>query len=337
MLISSQAHGFFTLDLALLTAFNVYNCKLVYKMFTGNENGRPQTPSLDDFEDEENIEHETQNTVNSFFNPQKNDPTSYQFKKAKNKKYTFANIAGEIPEDVKELPDFIRNKQEYLRLGARIPKGVLLYGPPGTGKTSIARAIAGEADAAFVSASASEFVEVYVGVGPQRIRELFAQAEQERLKEKRKYAIIFIDEIDAIGGKRGAEQSSEYRNTLNELLNQMDGFEKNTHITVIAATNTPNSLDSALLRRFERKVEIPLPNETSRRAILQLYLKKTPFTGSQEMVNMIAKKSEKFSGADLELIINEAACTAVREKAQTLTDDHLVAGFKKIAAGKGIK
>ncbi len=181
LVISGKNTYFFTLDLALLTAFNVYNCKTVYKMLAGDENNYPQTPSLDDFEDEKNIEHETQNTVNSFLNPQKNDPTSYQFKKKqKIKKYTFTNIAGEIPEDVKELPNFIRNKQEYLRLGARIPKGVLLYGPPGTGKTSIARAIAGEADAAFVSASASEFVEVYVGVGPQRIRELFAQAEQER-------------------------------------------------------------------------------------------------------------------------------------------------------------
>ena len=257
---------------------------------------------------------------------------SHQFKTPQ-KNTTFASLAGKIPDDIKELPEFITNREQYAKFGARTPKGILLYGPPGTGKTSIARAIAGEAHAAFITASASEFIELYVGTGPQRIRALFAQAEQERSNGGYAHAIIFIDEIDAIGKSRDNETSSEYRNTLNELLNHMDGFEQNSSITVIAATNNPH-LDKALLRRFERHIEVPLPDETSRKAILEFYLQKTPYAGTQETIDKIAQKTLNFSNADLELIINEAACTAVRQNAENLTDEHLIIGFEKIAHNK---
>ncbi len=302
-IITGHTHTFsFIIDLAALTAFNIYNWKLLLDAC----------------------------------NPQNADTTSCA-QHQKSRPATFADVAGTLSPEIKELPDFIKNSSYYQELGARIPKGILLYGPPGTGKTSIARAIAGEADAAFVSASASEFIEMYVGVGPQRIRELFEKAEQERIQGNFSHAIVFIDEIDAIGGKRSGEMSSEYRNTLNELLNQMDGFHKNSAITVIAATNTPTSLDAALLRRFERKVEIGLPDEKNRYEILKLYVQKIRFAGSDDVLHALAKKSERFSGAELELVVNEAACLAARDKAPWITDEHILLGFKKIAAGKSLR
>lgn len=244
--------------------------------------------------------------------------------------YTFADLAGEIPQDVLEITDFIKNREKYTAIGAQMIKGILLYGPGGTGKTSIARAIAGETNAAFFTASGSDFIEMYVGVGPQRIRELFDRARQ-ALCEGYTNAIIFIDEIDAIGGSRSFEPNSEYRNTLNELLKQMDGFTQESGIFVIAATNNINLLDKALLRpgRFDRLVEIPLPNLKSREEILRHYIKKINYKGTGEFLTTLAQQTINMNGAELKSIINEAAIFAVRENIPFVTDKHLEMALKK--------
>lgn len=241
------------------------------------------------------------------------------------KPFTFEDLGGDISPDIKEVIEFMSDPERFARVGAKMPRGVLLYGPPGTGKTSLARAIAGESGAEFFSASGSEFIEMYVGVGPMRVRELFEKA------KACKKAIVFIDEIDAIGGKRSGETNSEYRNTLNELLKQMDGFER-SNITVIAATNRVEDLDEALLRpgRFDRLVEVGLPNLQSRIGIFKLYCKKITFKPANDDIFIeLAQKSPGFSGADIKNVINEAAVFAARENSDSVNESHVRQALEK--------
>jgi cell division protease FtsH len=231
----------------------------------------------------------------------------------------FSDVAGyeSAKNEVREVVDFLQHPERYEQAGAVGPKGVLMVGPPGTGKTLIARAVAGEAGVPFLALTGSSFVELFVGVGASRVRDLFADA------RKRAPSIIFIDEIDAIGGKRGAgafSSNDEREQTLNQLLAEMDGFDPATGVVVIAATNRPESLDAALLRpgRFDRTVEIPLPNLAERRAILQVHV-----TGKHVApdvnLDLTARGTPGFSGADLANLINEAAIHAVRENRTVIT------------------
>lgn len=233
----------------------------------------------------------------------------------KSTKVTFADVAGieEAKEELGEIIDFLKEPKKFTRLGGRIPKGVLLTGSPGTGKTLLARAIAGEADVPFFSISGSDFVEMFVGVGASRVRDLFVQG------KKNAPCIIFIDEIDAVGRHRGAGLGGghdEREQTLNQLLVEMDGFESNEGVILISATNRPDILDPALLRpgRFDRQVVVPLPDIRGREEILKVHMKKIPVGPDVIMVN-IAKGTPGFSGADLENLVNEAALLgAKREK-----------------------
>ncbi|MFZ5564017.1 MAG: ATP-dependent zinc metalloprotease FtsH [Thermodesulfobacteriota bacterium] len=227
-------------------------------------------------------------------------------------KVTFADVAGidEVKEEVGEIIEFLRDPQKFTRLGGRIPKGVLLVGPPGTGKTLLARAIAGEAGVPFFSISGSDFVEMFVGVGASRVRDLFLQG------KKNAPCIIYIDEIDAVGRHRGAGLGGghdEREQTLNQLLVEMDGFESNEGVILISATNRPDVLDPALLRpgRFDRQVVVPLPDIRGRRAILDVYIKKIP-AAADVNINNLAKGTPGFSGADLENLVNEAALFAAK-------------------------
>ncbi len=227
-------------------------------------------------------------------------------------KITFNDVAGvdEAKEEVTELIDFLKNPQKFTRLGGRIPKGVLMVGSPGTGKTLLARAIAGEAGVPFFSISGSDFVEMFVGVGASRVRDLFVQG------KKNAPCIIYIDEIDAVGRHRGAGLGGghdEREQTLNQLLVEMDGFESNEGVILIASTNRPDVLDPALLRpgRFDRQVVVPLPDIKGRHQILDVYIKKIPVAGDVNAKN-IAKGTPGFSGADLENLVNEAALFAAK-------------------------
>ena len=233
-------------------------------------------------------------------------------------KTTFNDVAGhkEAKEELIEVVDFLKNPQKYLRIGAEIPKGVLLVGPPGTGKTLLARAVAGEAGVPFLTVSASEFMEMFVGVGASRVRSLFEEA------RKASPAIIFIDEIDSIGRRRGAGIGGghdEREQTLNQILSEMDGFEKDTSVIIIAATNRPDVLDSALLRpgRFDRQVTVGLPTQSERKEILQVHVRNKPVA---EDVNLgrLAEATPMFSGADLENLANEAALVAARTGKQII-------------------
>ncbi len=228
------------------------------------------------------------------------------------KKVTFADVAGidEAKEELGEIVDFLREPKKYTRLGGRIPKGVLLMGSPGTGKTLLARAIAGEAGVPFFSISGSDFVEMFVGVGASRVRDLFVQG------KKNAPCIIFIDEIDAVGRHRGAGLGGghdEREQTLNQLLVEMDGFESNEGVILISATNRPDVLDPALLRpgRFDRQVVVPLPDIKGRQKILQVHLKKSPVDSAVNS-DVLAKGTPGFSGADLENLVNEAALLAAK-------------------------
>ena len=228
------------------------------------------------------------------------------------KKVTFEDVAGidEVKEDLGEIIEFLEEPKKFTRLGGRIPKGVLLMGAPGTGKTLLARAIAGEADVPFFHISGSDFVEMFVGVGASRVRDLFVQG------KKNAPCIIFIDEIDAVGRHRGAGLGGghdEREQTLNQLLVEMDGFESNEGVILISATNRPDVLDPALLRpgRFDRQVVVPLPDIKGREGILKVHMKKTP-VASDVHVDSLAKGTPGFSGADLENLVNEAALLAAK-------------------------
>jgi cell division protease FtsH len=232
---------------------------------------------------------------------------------------TFADVAGYegAKAEIAEVVDFLRNPDRYARAGALVPRGVLMVGPPGTGKTLLARAVAGEAKVPFFSVTGSSFVELFVGVGASRVRDLFAEA------RKRAPAIIFIDEIDAIGQRRsggagGYVSNDEREQTLNQLLAEMDGFEPTSGIVVLAATNRPEVLDPALLRpgRFDRQVTIPLPNVNERSAILAVHCRGKKLSGDVDL-SAIARGTPGFSGADLANLVNEAAINAVRAGTST--------------------
>ncbi|HEU4635517.1 MAG TPA: ATP-dependent zinc metalloprotease FtsH, partial [Edaphobacter sp.] len=228
------------------------------------------------------------------------------------KKITFKDVAGvdEAKEELKEIIEFLREAQKFQRLGGRIPKGVLLVGPPGTGKTLLARAVAGEANVPFFSISGSDFVEMFVGVGASRVRDLFEQG------KKNAPCIIFIDEIDAVGRHRGAGLGGghdEREQTLNQLLVEMDGFEANDGVILVAATNRPDVLDPALLRpgRFDRRVVVDRPDIRGREEVLKVHAKKVPMAEDVDL-NVLARGTPGFSGADLANMVNEAALTAAR-------------------------
>ncbi|HEY5776371.1 MAG TPA: ATP-dependent zinc metalloprotease FtsH, partial [Xanthomonadales bacterium] len=248
-------------------------------------------------------------------------------------KVTFADVAGveEAKEEVAELVEFLRNPGKFQKLGGHIPRGVLMLGSPGTGKTLLARAIAGEAKVPFFSISGSDFVEMFVGVGASRVRDMFDQA------KKHAPCIIFIDEIDAVGRHRGAGLGGghdEREQTLNQLLVEMDGFEGGEGVIVIAATNRPDVLDPALLRpgRFDRQVVVPLPDIRGREAILKVHMRKVPL-GDDVMPRTIARGTPGFSGADLANLVNEAALFAAREGAKTVHMDHFERAKDKIMMG----
>ena len=252
------------------------------------------------------------------------------------KKVTFEDVAGidEVKEDLGEIIEFLKEPKKFTRLGGRIPKGVLLMGAPGTGKTLLARAIAGEADVPFFHISGSDFVEMFVGVGASRVRDLFVQG------KKNAPCIIFIDEIDAVGRHRGAGLGGghdEREQTLNQLLVEMDGFESNEGVILISATNRPDVLDPALLRpgRFDRQVVVPLPDIKGREGILKVHMKKTPVT-SDVHVDLLAKGTPGFSGADLENLVNEAALLAAKRNKEKVdiqdfedTKDKIVMGLER--------
>jgi len=248
-------------------------------------------------------------------------------------KITFADVAGveEAKEEVVELVEFLRNPGKFQKLGGHIPRGVLMVGSPGTGKTLLAKAIAGEAKVPFFSISGSDFVEMFVGVGASRVRDMFEQA------KKHAPCIIFIDEIDAVGRHRGAGLGGghdEREQTLNQLLVEMDGFEGGEGVIVIAATNRPDVLDPALLRpgRFDRQVVVPLPDIRGREAILKVHLRKVPVDDNVDP-KVIARGTPGFSGADLANLVNEGALFAARENAKTVKMDHLDKAKDKILMG----
>ncbi len=248
-------------------------------------------------------------------------------------KVTFADVAGveEAKEEVGELVEFLRNPGKFQKLGGHIPRGVLMLGSPGTGKTLLARAIAGEAKVPFFSISGSDFVEMFVGVGASRVRDMFDQA------KKHAPCIIFIDEIDAVGRHRGAGLGGghdEREQTLNQLLVEMDGFEGGEGVIVIAATNRPDVLDPALLRpgRFDRQVVVPLPDIRGREGILKVHMRKVPL-GDDVKPRTIARGTPGFSGADLANLVNEAALFAARESAKTVLMDHFERAKDKIMMG----
>ncbi|MDH3330576.1 MAG: ATP-dependent zinc metalloprotease FtsH, partial [Desulfobulbaceae bacterium] len=248
-------------------------------------------------------------------------------------KITFKDVAGidESMAELEEIIDFLKDPHKFTKLGGRIPKGVLLAGSPGTGKTLLARAIAGEAEVPFFTISGSDFVEMFVGVGASRVRDLFTQG------KKHAPCIIFIDEIDAVGRHRGAGLGGghdEREQTLNQLLVEMDGFEANEGVIIIAATNRPDVLDPALLRpgRFDRQVIVPIPDIKGREKILEIYAKKTKLAKDVDL-SVIARGTPGFSGADLENLINEAALMAARANDEEVTLQHLELAKDKIMMG----
>ena len=267
-------------------------------------------------------------------------PSATQFGKVKartlaetGRTVTFADVAGadEEKEELAEVVDFLRQPAQYTQLGARIPKGILLVGPPGTGKTLLARAVAGEAGCQYLSISGSDFVELYVGVGASRVRDLFEQA------KKNAPAIVFIDEIDAVGRQRGTGLGGghdEREQTLNQLLVEMDGFSSNEGVIVLAATNRVDILDPALLRpgRFDRQVYVGRPDIKGREAILRIHARNKPLAEDVSLAD-VAKATVGFTGADLENLMNEAALLTARRKERFITNDDLHEAVLKVIAG----
>ena len=246
---------------------------------------------------------------------------------------TFADVAGadEAIAELEEIKDFLANPPKYALLGAKIPKGVLLYGPPGTGKTLLARAVAGEAKVPFYSISGSDFVEMFVGVGAARVRDLFAQAKSNAP------AIVFVDEIDAVGRQRGAGMGGghdEREQTLNQLLVEMDGFETGGQVILIAATNRPDVLDPALLRpgRFDRQIAVDRPDLKGREEILKVHAKTKPLSDEVDLINY-ARRTPGFTGADLANVLNEAALLAAREEKKVISNSQIDEAIDRVMAG----
>jgi cell division protease FtsH len=246
---------------------------------------------------------------------------------------TFEDVAGadEAIEELQEIKEFLKDSEKFTKVGARIPKGVLLYGPPGTGKTLLARAVAGEANVPFYSISGSDFVEMFVGVGASRVRDLFNQAKENAP------AIIFVDEIDAVGRHRGAGMGGghdEREQTLNQLLVEMDGFDPKLNVIMIAATNRPDILDPALLRpgRFDRQVQVDAPDRKGRLAILEVHAKGKPMAKNVEL-EVLARKTPGFTGADLANVLNEAALLTARAGKTTITNEVLDEAVDRVMAG----
>ena len=262
--------------------------------------------------------------------------TARRLEQGGQQRVTFDDVAGidEAEQELVEIVDFLKNPEHYTRLGARIPRGVLLYGPPGTGKTLLARAVAGEADAAFFSLSASEFVEAIVGIGASRVRDLFKQAKESAP------AIVFIDELDAIGRSRSGGVSGisgghdEREQTLNQILTEMDGFEAGTNVIVLAATNRPEILDPALLRpgRFDRRIAVQPPDKTGRAKILEIHTRSVPLAPGVDL-EQIAASTPGATGADLALIVNEAALFAARRGHAAVEQRDFTDAIEKIILG----
>ena len=256
------------------------------------------------------------------------------FDKDNDKKVTFQDVAGlaEAKVEIAEIVDFLKNPKHYTELGGKIPKGALLVGPPGTGKTLLAKAVAGEADVPFFSMSGSDFVEMFVGVGASRVRDLFRQA-----KEKAP-CIVFIDEIDAVGRARGNKASlggnDERENTLNQLLTEMDGFGSNSGVIILAATNRADILDKALLRagRFDRQIYVELPELSDRKEIFQVHLRNVKIDGSVDL-DLLARQTPGFSGADIANVCNEAALIAARHKKQAVQRQDFMDAIDRIVGG----
>lgn len=254
----------------------------------------------------------------------------YEDHNSSKSKTTFKDVAGldEVKEELFEVVDFMKSPEKYIKMGAKIPKGILFYGPPGTGKTLLASAVAGETDSSFFNVTGSEFVEKYVGVGAKRVRTLFEKARKEAP------SIIFIDEIDAIGARRHSESNNEKDQTLNQLLVEMDGFNKDDNIIIVGATNRLDLLDEALLRpgRFDRHIRINSPNYNSRYEILKVHTQNKPLHKDVDL-KLLARKTHGFNGAHLANIANEAAIFAVRDDSHEITTYHFDKAIERVIAG----